>query len=237
MTTTGPESKRPSKTSQPARRSGATPERELGDWLLSHHARIAEAVATLLNPLVEVVVHDYRRPSAGIIAIFGGHVTGRKIGDPLTELGRYRTQGRPVPDDLISYPSETSAGKKMKSASLAIRLPSGTLVGALCFNVDVAVLGDFSDLLTKLASCSSEIPVPRIERFRSRAPRDEVAAAVQQEIKSRGRSTLQLSQSDREEIVTALAEKGFLSRRGAISTIAHALGVTRPTVYRYLRRT
>jgi predicted transcriptional regulator YheO len=231
----GSQSKRRSRTDPSRQLGSATPDRALGDWLLSHHARIAEALATLLHPLVEGVVHDYRRPNSGIVAIFGGHITGRKVGDPLTELGQYRSEGKPVPDDLVAYSSESSFGKKMKSASLAVRLPHGELIGALCFNVDIAILEHFSELLNKLSSCSTELPIPRVERFRTRAPRDEVAAAVQQEIRMRGRSSQQLSQSDREAIVAALAEKGFLSRRGAINTIAQALGVTRPTVYRYLR--
>jgi predicted transcriptional regulator YheO len=46
----------------------------------------------------------------------------------------------------------------------------------------------------------------------------------------------QLTQPDREEIVRNLAAQGLLSRRGAITVIATTLGITRPTVYRYLRQ-
>jgi predicted transcriptional regulator YheO len=210
--------------------------RPLGDWLLSQQARLAEALAKMFHPLLEAVVHDYRQPKPGVIAIFGGHITGRKPGDPLTELGKYRLRGKPVDDNLIGYSSESVSGRKMKSASLAIRLPSGELIGALCFNVDLAIIDEVRELLTTFTTFSEETHVPRIERFRSRAPREEVAAAIFLQMRTKNLTAKQLTQPDREEIVRNLAAQGLLSRRGAITVIATTLGITRPTVYRYLRQ-
>ena len=205
------------------------------EWVLQHHIRIARAFSMMFHPLLEAVVHDYRGSKPGIMAIFGSHITGRKVGDPLTELGKYRVRGRPVADDLVGYPTETVSGRKMKSTSLAIRLPNGKLIGALCFNVDLAIIGEMQELLKTFTTFSSEIEVPRMERFRSHAPREEVAAAIFTEMRSKGLSVKQLTQGDREDIVRSLAKQGMLSRRGAITTIAKTLSMTRPTVYRYLR--
>jgi predicted transcriptional regulator YheO len=206
----------------------------LGDWLLTQNIRIARALEKMFHPLVEAVVHDYRKPKSGVVAIFGGHITGRRVGDPLTELGKYRLRGRPVDDDLVGYASESSSGRKMKSASLALRLPDGELFGALCFNVDLAIIGEVRELLMTFTTCASETHVPKIENFRSRAPREEVSAAIFQEMRTRNITVKQLTQQDREAIVKALAQQGFLSRRGAVTTIARTLGITRPTVYRYV---
>jgi predicted transcriptional regulator YheO len=208
--------------------------RPLGDWLLSQQARLAEALAKMFHPLLEAVVHDYRPPKPGIATIFGGHITGRKLGDPLTELGKYRLRGRPVDDNLVGYRAESASGRKMKSASLAIRLPSGELIGSLCFNVDLSIIDEVKELLATFTTFSEEAHVPRIERFRSRAPRDEVAAAIFHQMRSKNLTVKQLSQADREEIVRSIADQGLLSRRGAITVIARTLGITRPTVYRYL---
>ena len=209
--------------------------RPFGDWLLSQQVRLAEALAKMFHPLLEAVVHDYRHEKPGVIAIFGGHITGRKPGDPLTELGKYRVRGKPVDDNLVGYRSESTSGRKMKSASLAIRLPSGELIGALCFNVDLAIIDEVRELLTTFTTFSEENHIPRIERFRSRAPREEVAAAIFHQMRSKNLTAKQLTQQDREEIVHNLATQGLLSRRGAITVIATTLGITRPTVYRYLK--
>jgi predicted transcriptional regulator YheO len=211
-------------------------EREcLGDWLIEQNVRVARALEKMFHPLVESVVHDYRRPRQGVVAIFGGHVTGRRVGDPLTDIGKYRVRGKQIDDDLVGYASESSSGRKMRSASLALRLPDGELIGALCFNMDLGIVSEVLELLKNFTTFEVEEYLPKVERFRSRAPKEEVSAAVFEELSSRKLRAKQLSQEEREGIVKALAQRGLFSRRGAVTTIARMLGVTRPTVYRYLK--
>lgn len=203
--------------------------------ILEHHIRLAEGLAKMFHPLLEAVVHDYRSKVPGVIAIFGNHVTGRTIGDPLTDLGRSRLRGRSVPDDLIGYAAQSSNGRPLKSSSFALRTAEGKVIGALCLNLDLTIFSEVQHLTTLLTTPSAELPISKVERFRSRAAGDEVTGVVQSLVREKGRSLRELTQKDREEIVQQIAHRGYFSRRGSVSTVAKLLRVTRPTIYRYIQ--
>jgi predicted transcriptional regulator YheO len=204
------------------------------EWLLQQYIRVGKMIYTMFSPLVDVVIHDYRKPNRGIKVIFGGSLTGRQKGDPLTELGIRRLRGKLISDNLLGYSSITASGNKMKSSSIAIRDTHGALVGSLCVNFSVTFLEEAQEVFRVLTSCQGDAQQIH-ERYRSRARGDEVADALRLALRRIGIQARHLKTPQRKVIVQELAQQGLVSQRGAVTTIARELGITRPTVYRYLR--
>ena len=55
--------------------------------LLKAFCPVVDCIADLFGSNCEVVLHDITQPEKSIVKIRNGHVTGRKVGDPLTDLG------------------------------------------------------------------------------------------------------------------------------------------------------
>ena len=73
----------------------------------------------------EVLIHDFRNPQHSIMAIENGHVTGRKIGDPITNLAlsvwkKNGYENKKI-DRIINYKTKTKDGKMLKSSTVFIR--------------------------------------------------------------------------------------------------------------------
>jgi len=53
---------------------------------LKKYIPVVMTIAEMFDKKCEVLIHDFRNPQHSIVAIENGHVTGRKIGDPITDL-------------------------------------------------------------------------------------------------------------------------------------------------------
>ncbi len=53
---------------------------------IKHLLPLVDAIAGTFGKNCEVVLHDLRKPHQSIIKIANGHITNRKVGDPLTDL-------------------------------------------------------------------------------------------------------------------------------------------------------
>ena len=94
-------------------------------WLLSEAKKIAEGLAKTLTPLCEVVVHDLTNPRHTIVFI-ANNLSGRKVGDPATELGLARIADPKFPDVIANY---TNARFRMDGLPRALRSDCGTSRG------------------------------------------------------------------------------------------------------------
>ena len=106
-------------------------------------ALIIQSLAQLVEPLAslmadcEVVVHDLSQVPTTIVAIAGG-LTGRKVGDPATDVllkqmaeGRVRT--------MVNYSSVLPDGRRIRCATIAVKDSRGNPVAALCINSSVEI--------------------------------------------------------------------------------------------------
>jgi len=206
------------------------------DKILKRYCEVAEMLAETFDPILEVVVHDLTQPESSVIAIHNSHVSGRSVGDPSTDFGLKRLEDPLVPDKLCNYYNESPSGKKLKSSALAIRDDEGSLLGTICLNLDVSFLsqvGKFVEQLTE--SQPNPILEGGIEQFTRKAADLEIKEAVEEiKIKNNMQSRT-LTREDNKSIVRILVDKGYLSKQGAITTIAKELQLTRPSIYKYLK--
>lgn len=75
---------------------------------------IAQGIGETLAPFCEVVVHDLTDPKNAIVAIHN-NLSGRKVGQPATELGLARIADPSYPQTIANYANTFADGRQAKS--------------------------------------------------------------------------------------------------------------------------
>ena len=111
------------------------------------------AIAAAVGRNCEVVLHDLtsRDLEHSIYAIVNGHVTGRAVGGPSTNLGAEVLRDESADHDAFGYRGRTSDGRDLMSSSVYYRNHAGQIIAALCINVDLSPLQTAMTMLATLA--------------------------------------------------------------------------------------
>lgn len=202
------------------------------ELLLREAEKIATALGRMFPGVCEVVLHDLRDPRHAVRTV-ENPLSGRGPGAPATELGLARIEDPDYPEVIQNYPNRFPDGRPAKSTSIGIRNSSGAYVAALCLNLDVSVLDRTARTLQALTAVEDP-GLPLTETLRARNA-DELRAAVEDFAAARGQTPRALASADRRELVRELRERGLLEVRSAVRLVTELLGVSRATVYNYLR--
>lgn len=211
------------------------PENLSEDEILRHYIQMASLVGEMFAPDLEAIVHDLRQPDSSIIAITNGHVTGRKVGDATSDLGRRRLRGE-VPDRIVNYQNESPLGEPMRSSTLAIRGREGQLLGSISFNFRLTAFQDFAKFMSTFVSGQHYDFLDSKEQFFFKTPKEEIRDVYRQFLIQKGLQGRALSKDQKREVVQHFYEQGHFNKRGIVTEIADMLKLTRATVYRYLKQ-
>ncbi|MDQ1050903.1 putative transcriptional regulator YheO [Streptomyces sp. V4I2] len=204
---------------------------EADEHLIRETEKIAVALGRMFPGLCEVVVHDLRDPQHAIRAI-ENNLSGRQVGDSVTELGLARIEDPGYPSVIQNYPNQFPDGRPAKSTSIGIKNTSGEYIAALCLNLDVSVLSPVTLALSNLVATDTEHREQPLETLRDRNAR-ELRQAVEELAAERAATPRSLSREDKKALVRQLHQDGYFDSRDAAQTIADLLGVSRATVYNY----
>ena len=112
--------------------------------LLDNLKPLVDAIANSFGPHCEVVLHSLKDFSNSVIHIANGHVSGRKVGSPLTDLGISFLKNNSGDDIFGPYTSKINDGRLLRCVTTVIRDNVGKPIGMLCINIDLsAPLIDF----------------------------------------------------------------------------------------------
>ena len=185
-----------------------------------------------------------------IIAIANSHISGRKLGAPLTNmsLSILRDKSYERMDYHLHYYSINVNGKDLRSSTFFIK-DSGELIGLLCINFDDSRYRDVCDRILSL--CHPDLFVtdvlpqagatwdealedcPAAEKFCNSA--DAVAVdAINWELNRMGVTSKQLTPGKRLQVITALEAGGLFLLKGAVKSAAASLHCSPASVYRYI---
>lgn len=194
--------------------------------ILEQVKHIASALGETLAPFTEVVVHDLRSPQHAILAIHN-NLSGRRVGDPATELGLARIADDEYPQVLANYANQFADGRRAKSTSIGIKDSDGHYFAALCLNVDVTVFRGIATMIEQFSAVSGDgaresLDPGNADAIRERIDRFAMTLAT---------TPRALRTDQRRDLVQTLKGEGFLELKRSMDTVAQHLGVSRATVY------
>lgn len=208
-------------------------------------------LAELLGPRTEIVLHDTSDLSRSIVALTNGHISGRNVGGPATDLVLKVLQNHEHDDRdyLANYLAKSRAGGTFRSSTFFIRDASGDVVGMLCLNIDDEPLIRARDLLSAITATTGLVkgadqegagdtvrePDPVTERLSTNVEQlalDGVARIVA----AQGVEPHRMTPDEKVAAVRELEQAGVFLLKGAVAQVAEALLVSEPTVYRYVKQ-
>ena len=194
---------------------------------------VARGIAQQFGEYCEVVVHTLENYDNSIVAIENGQVTGRSIGGPMTDfalnvLDRCDQESKDV---YGVYYSNTETGKQLKSTTIVIRNYHHKPIGLLCMNFDVSApfAKMMESMLPEVAgtqNVSEHFPLTAKDLVETSF--NEVVDEVNRRI---GISPTQKNKL----IVEELYKRGIFHIKNGIDIVSEKLGVSRYTIYNYIR--
>ena len=207
---------------------------------LEKYIPFVKTIAEMFGKKCEVLIHDFSNPQHSIIVIENGHVTGRKIGDPITDLAlsvwkKNGYENKKI-DRIVNYKTKSKDGKILKSSTVFIRNNQKKIIGCICINYDITVDLMFHKVMDEFCTTvdldkgKSE---KGIETFTSDV--NEVLKNIIQEAVEKIGKPIPLMQKEDKLMVAKIAdEKGAFLIKGAIAQLAKEINVSRFTIYNYL---
>jgi predicted transcriptional regulator YheO len=203
--------------------------------LLHNLQNLADAVVAMFGRNCEACVHDLTILPTSLVYI-RGEVTHRKPGAPATDLlMKMVSKNTGRADEYHSYKTISSDGKSLKSSTTLFRDAAGRPVAAFCINFDTTeffnasqALLPFSNLLETGTPCS-------LETFAHSAG-ETVEAMLHHAATEIGKHPSTMNVEERGRFVAILEENRLFQFKGAVEQIARLMGVTRFTVYNYLKK-
>lgn len=198
-------------------------------------AQLAEGLAQVLGSRYEVILHDLRHKESSIAAM-GGSITGRKVGEPVTNyllsmLGRY---GDNAPN-TIHYRNVTPDGRILRSSTLFIRDADGHIIGCLCVNQDLTDFIVASKLSQEFVSFQDQPGEEPASELFAHDITEVMESMVQTELELVQKPAAYMQKEDKLAFVGSLEKKGIFDVKGSVEYVAERLGVTNFTIYNYLK--
>jgi len=197
---------------------------------------IVKVIAGMFGRNCEVVLHDLSRPEHSIIAIENGHVTGRDLGDPITDFALNAWQeggfGNNKEDQIIGYKNKTKDRRILKSSSMFIRDDKENIIGCLCINYDITGYLMFEKIMNEFCNLT-ELNEEKEEKFVKNIDKT-LEDIINEAIEEINKPLSLMQKEDNLRVVEIVDEKGGFKIKGAINLLAHRLNVSRYTIYNYL---
>lgn len=193
---------------------------------LSAYVPICDAIALLLQPQAEVVLHDLATERVAHIANPFSH---REVGEPSL---LHEIDFRPDVALIGPYEKVNFDGRRLKSVS-AVLHESGRAVGVICINLDVTHLQSAIEMLTALTRVPPGAGQPAAlfqEDWHER-----INQYVHAWTARNGVVIADLERAQKQQLVSELAADGAFGGKHAAAYVSRVLQMSRASVYNYLR--
>lgn len=196
---------------------------------LKQYFPVAQAIALLLHPHGEVVIHDLKTEK---IAAIYNNFSKRTEGDEslIEELNDYTK----LPDVFPIYTKINWDGRKLKSSTATLRDKNAKPIGLLCINLDVSRWEEFRHLLDQWINNPHQQSQPEI-LFKDDW-REKINLYVSDYLKKKGTVLKLLSKEMKQDLIKALHREGAFKAKNAATYVADVLDLSRATIYNYLRK-
>lgn len=230
-----------------------------GERLLAVFSSLVEPLGRSLPASSEVVLHDLSLLPDSIVAVYGD-VTGRRAGDPATNLLLEKSTTGFAENSTIGYESHLPDGRRLRSSTMIIRDVAGNPVAALCINTDISAWEAIDTIVNSMlrdrptaghARSVGPVPVPSKSAAAESSGAnsgpnsgvgevfvrdvDELASyLITTAIADQGVPVEFMKKEHKVKVVHQLRDRGLFTIRNAVDLCATQLDVTRFTIYNYL---
>lgn len=195
--------------------------------------RIADAIYHTFGQHCEVAVHDMANPNRSLVHI-AGNVTGRSTGSPITNFGLKLVSLQEKGEDVHGYQTKFK-DKSVVSSTVCIKDDESKIIGFLCINFDItklqqaknAIVGyglQHSDLFEDAHESLADLTVATVE------------SAINDVLAEMKKDPRLMTGRERLAFIRRLHDHKFFSMKGAVVEVAQVLGVSRYTIYNYLKK-
>lgn len=202
---------------------------------------IADFLGEVLGSNTEIILHDLTNYDNSIVYLVNGHISNRKIGDPITDLVLefIATESKGDKQFICNYNSKTFEGKLLYSSTFFIRDENKEIVGALCLN------SDYHDVKKSLSFITSLLPnyvddkilsLNNIKENLSSDPQELTLNKIDAIINEFDVIPQRMTTEEKTQIITTLSDCGIFNIRGSVQEVAAKLHMSEPSVYRYIKK-
>ncbi|WP_313739435.1 transcriptional regulator [Pseudomonas sp.] len=195
---------------------------------LDNYTAIADSIAALFHPHVEVVVHDVLTQTVVHIA---NNFSKRALGDD-SALDDAVEDFQHV-DTLGPYEKINWNGQKIRSISAVLRNADGQPRHLLCINFNVNVLEHAHQALSAFFQPQRVLSQP--EGLFKDDWQERINTFLQAWLAQRALTLRTLRARDKRELIEALFAEGAFEARSGADYIANVLDMGRATVYKHLK--
>ena len=191
---------------------------------------VMRAITAAVGPHCEVVLHDLsdRSMERTIYAIENGDVSGRTVGGPSTNLGLGVLQHEDIDHNAFGYHGRTSDGRDLHCSSVYYRNGAGSVIAALCINIDLTAVQNAQAILSGLLPSEGdegpqEIVGPDIQMV--------LEEMIDTAVKATGKPVNLMTKADRIEVLRVLEDRGAFHLKRAVDRVSARLGISKVTAY------
>lgn len=215
--------------------------------LLEPYGKLVEFLGIALGDNVEIALHDLTSKEKEVVAIANGDISNRDVGAKLSNLSIHylETKQYEHQDYVMNYKTLGSDGKLLRSATYFIKEQGKEFpIGMLCINVNISDYEYLEESLKKILGIKK---VNEVE-FKRDSPIEILSSPLDEMIDLYIKECLEkmgfpsyflverLNVEEKIKVVKYLQKKGTFKVKGAIVLVAEKLGVSEPTIYRYLKK-
>ena len=194
--------------------------------------QVADAIVAMFGKNCETCIHDLQDLHCSL-AYISGSVTGRLPGAPATDLLVRTLKTSEIPADMYNYRTTSGDGRTIKSSTIFIKDSSRTPLFAFCINFDTTGFFNATQAIAPfLAFAEGSNPA---ETFSS-STNETIEALFEQAVTELGKQPATMTTDEKTTLVEMLEKSGAFQFKGAVEQIALLTGVSKYTIYNYLKK-
>ncbi len=203
--------------------------------ILASYIPIANMVSETIPGGCEVVLHDLSDPEHSVVYTVNNHITGRKIGQSFNQFIPTIMLDKTFKEETINnYYFHTEDGKLIKSSTALIKDAKGTLLGAMCINIDtspiMANIEWMQAMLPDLEQGGQTKKKPTVSHDTHVS--DLVEVLIDKVLNNK--QVEKLSRNEKIKIIKEMEERGIFLIKGSIDIVAKKMGISKVTMYSYI---
>lgn len=215
--------------------------------VILHYISLVGFLGEALGPDYEILLFDVRNNKNEIVAISNGKISGRTIGDPISEYTKERLKNKDHEniDFRTNYKGIVRGNKFIRCSTKYIKDENNELVGILSINFDDSRYEKISSDILKLCHPDAIIGDVLFEKVDENIITDDyenlsytltdtATELINNTFKKLEKPIEKLNTKEKKSIVEFLNSKDIFLLKNTISIVADKLDISEATLYRYV---